>query len=56
MTCNRPRTLTVTLFLQGLQERLMVLFPQDVLLLSVDSNRMNIRYEVVQNDYMMKCP
>ncbi|KAI3357132.1 hypothetical protein L3Q82_015595 [Scortum barcoo] len=30
---------------QGLQERLMVLFPQDVLLLSVDSKRLNIRYE-----------
>lgn len=31
---------------QGVQERLMVLFPQDVLLLSVDSKRLNIRYEV----------
>nr|XP_020468180.1 uncharacterized protein LOC109967160 isoform X2 [Monopterus albus] len=30
---------------RGLQERLMLLFPQDVLLLSVDNNRMNIRYE-----------
>lgn len=30
---------------QGLQERLMVLFPQDVLLLSVDNKRLNIRYE-----------
>ncbi|XP_045912543.1 uncharacterized protein LOC123975266 [Micropterus dolomieu] len=30
---------------QGLQERLMVLFPQDVLLLSVDNNRLNLRYE-----------
>ncbi|KAF7655268.1 hypothetical protein LDENG_00058100 [Lucifuga dentata] len=30
---------------QGLQERLMVLFPQDVLLLSVDKKRLNIRYE-----------
>ncbi|XP_029973793.1 uncharacterized protein LOC115407551 isoform X2 [Salarias fasciatus] len=30
---------------QGLQERLMVLFPQDVLLLSVDNRRLNIRYE-----------
>ncbi|XP_008293496.1 rho guanine nucleotide exchange factor 7 isoform X2 [Stegastes partitus] len=31
---------------QGLQERLMVLFPQDVLLLSVDNKRLNIKYEV----------
>ncbi|XP_040009716.1 probable pleckstrin homology domain-containing family N member 1 [Xiphias gladius] len=30
---------------QGLQERLMLLFPQDVLLLSVDNKRLNIRYE-----------
>lgn len=30
---------------QGLQERLMVLFPQDVLLLSVDNKRLNIKYE-----------
>ncbi|XP_047468061.1 pleckstrin homology domain-containing family N member 1 [Mugil cephalus] len=30
---------------QGLQERLMVLFPQDVLLLSVDNQRLNIKYE-----------
>ncbi|XP_074500721.1 pleckstrin homology domain-containing family N member 1 [Sebastes fasciatus] len=30
---------------QGLHERLMVLFPQDVLLLSVDNKRLNIRYE-----------
>ncbi|XP_056279632.1 rho guanine nucleotide exchange factor 7-like [Pseudoliparis swirei] len=30
---------------RGLQERLMVLFPQDVLLLSVDNKRLNIRYE-----------
>ncbi|KAM4611002.1 pleckstrin homology domain-containing family N member 1 [Polymixia lowei] len=30
---------------QGLQERLMVLFPQDLLLLSVDNMRLNIRYE-----------
>ncbi|XP_031142442.1 uncharacterized protein LOC116040878 isoform X2 [Sander lucioperca] len=30
---------------QGLQERLMVLFPRDLLLLSVDNNRLNIRYE-----------
>ncbi|KAM7410944.1 hypothetical protein PAMA_021080 [Pampus argenteus] len=30
---------------QGLQERLMVLFPQDVLLLSVDNKRLKIRYE-----------
>ncbi|XP_041655417.1 uncharacterized protein LOC121517592 [Cheilinus undulatus] len=30
---------------QGLQERLMVLFPQEVLLLSVDNKRLNIRYE-----------
>lgn len=30
---------------QGLQERLMVLFPQDVLLLSVDNKRLNITYE-----------
>ncbi|XP_054465749.1 pleckstrin homology domain-containing family N member 1 isoform X2 [Anoplopoma fimbria] len=30
---------------QGLQERLMVLFPQDVLLLSVDNKRLNTRYE-----------
>ncbi|XP_026224019.1 probable pleckstrin homology domain-containing family N member 1 [Anabas testudineus] len=30
---------------QGLQQRLMVLFPQDVLLLSVDNKRLNIRYE-----------
>ncbi|XP_029910929.1 pleckstrin homology domain-containing family N member 1 [Myripristis murdjan] len=30
---------------QGLQERLMVLFPHDVLLLSVDNKRLNIRYE-----------
>ncbi len=37
----------LALFLQGLQERLMVLFPQDVLLLSVDNKRLNIRYEVV---------
>ncbi|TKS77183.1 Rho guanine nucleotide exchange factor 6 [Collichthys lucidus] len=29
----------------GLQERLMVLFPQDVLLLSVDNKRLNIKYE-----------
>ncbi|XP_041859150.1 uncharacterized protein LOC121651212 [Melanotaenia boesemani] len=30
---------------QGLQERLMALFPQDVLLLSVDSKRLNVKYE-----------
>ncbi|XP_062314173.1 uncharacterized protein LOC134018298 [Osmerus eperlanus] len=30
---------------QGLQERLMVLFPQDLLLLSVDNKRLNITYE-----------
>ncbi|CAB1427279.1 unnamed protein product [Pleuronectes platessa] len=30
---------------QGRQERLMVLFPQDVLLLSVDNKRLNVRYE-----------
>uniref|UniRef100_A0AAQ4P993 PH domain-containing protein n=1 Tax=Gasterosteus aculeatus aculeatus TaxID=481459 RepID=A0AAQ4P993_GASAC len=30
---------------QGPQERLMVLFPQDILLLSVDNKRLNIRYE-----------
>ncbi|XP_028439234.1 pleckstrin homology domain-containing family N member 1 [Perca flavescens] len=30
---------------QGLQERLIVLFPQDLLLLSVDNKRLNIRYE-----------
>ncbi|CAK6955022.1 probable pleckstrin homology domain-containing family N member 1 [Scomber scombrus] len=30
---------------QGPQERLMVLFPQDVLLLSADNKRLNIRYE-----------
>lgn len=30
---------------QGLQERLMVLFPHDVLLLSVDSKRLNVKYE-----------
>ncbi|XP_020490957.1 probable pleckstrin homology domain-containing family N member 1 [Labrus bergylta] len=30
---------------QGLLERLMVLFPQEVLLLSVDNKRQNIRYE-----------
>lgn len=30
---------------QGLQERLMVLFPQDVLLLSLDNSRTNLRYE-----------
>lgn len=30
---------------QGLQERLMVLFPQEVLLLSVDNKRLNITYE-----------
>ncbi|KAM9751463.1 putative pleckstrin homology domain-containing family N member 1 isoform 1-T1 [Menidia menidia] len=30
---------------QGLQERLMVLFPQDILLLSVDRMRLNIKYE-----------
>ncbi|XP_019944311.2 probable pleckstrin homology domain-containing family N member 1 [Paralichthys olivaceus] len=30
---------------QGHQERLMVLFPQDVLLLSVDNKRLNIKYE-----------
>lgn len=30
---------------QGLQERLMVLFPQDVLLLSVDNQRTSLRYE-----------
>ncbi|XP_034027828.1 probable pleckstrin homology domain-containing family N member 1 [Thalassophryne amazonica] len=30
---------------QGLQERLMVLFPQDVLLLSVDNKRLNLTYE-----------
>ncbi|KAM9855717.1 putative pleckstrin homology domain-containing family N member 1 [Aulostomus maculatus] len=30
---------------QGLQERLMVLFPQDVLLLSVDNKQLNLRYE-----------
>lgn len=49
ITCTGQLT-TVTvlaLFSQGLQERLMVLFPQDVLLLSVDSKRLNIRYEVV---------
>lgn len=39
--------LTVVVFFQGLQQRLMVLFPQDVLLLSVDNKRLNIRYEVV---------
>ncbi|XP_063320855.1 uncharacterized protein LOC134619061 isoform X2 [Pelmatolapia mariae] len=31
---------------QGLQERLMVLFPQDIVLLSVDNKRLTIRYEV----------
>lgn len=36
----------VSYVLQGLQERLMVLFPHDVLLLSVDNKRLNIRYEV----------
>ncbi|XP_018530695.1 probable pleckstrin homology domain-containing family N member 1 [Lates calcarifer] len=30
---------------QGLQERLMILFPQDVLLLSMDNKRLNMRYE-----------
>ncbi|KAL3974145.1 glutamate decarboxylase [Sarotherodon galilaeus] len=30
---------------QGIQERLMVLFPQDLVLLSVDNNRLTIRYE-----------
>ncbi|XP_010873710.1 pleckstrin homology domain-containing family N member 1 [Esox lucius] len=30
---------------QGLHERLLVLFPQDVLLLSVDNKRLNIKYE-----------
>ncbi|XP_032376312.1 probable pleckstrin homology domain-containing family N member 1 [Etheostoma spectabile] len=30
---------------QGLQERLIVVFPQDLLLLSVDNKRLNIRYE-----------
>lgn len=30
---------------QGIQERLMVLFPQDIVLLSVDNNRLTIRYE-----------
>ncbi|XP_037335362.2 rho guanine nucleotide exchange factor 7 isoform X1 [Pungitius pungitius] len=30
---------------QGPQERLMVLFPQDILLLTVDNKRLNIRYE-----------
>lgn len=30
---------------QGLQERLMVLFPQDIVLLSVDNKRLTIRYE-----------
>ncbi|KAM4571729.1 putative pleckstrin homology domain-containing family N member 1 [Fundulus diaphanus] len=30
---------------QGLQERLMVLFPHDILLLSVDSKRLNVKYE-----------
>lgn len=30
---------------QGLQERLMVLFPQDLLLLSVDNKRLNVTYE-----------
>ncbi|KAM4562174.1 putative pleckstrin homology domain-containing family N member 1 isoform 2-T2 [Odontesthes bonariensis] len=30
---------------QGLQERLMVLFPHDLLLLSVDSQRLNVKYE-----------
>ncbi|XP_037540455.1 rho guanine nucleotide exchange factor 7 [Nematolebias whitei] len=30
---------------QGLQERLMLLFPEDVLLLSVDSKRLNVKYE-----------
>ncbi|XP_056278189.1 uncharacterized protein LOC130199038 [Pseudoliparis swirei] len=34
---------------RGLQERLMVLFPQDVLLLSVDNKRLNIRYEPDRN-------
>lgn len=37
-------------FLQGLQERLMVLFPHDVLLLSVDSKRLNVKYEVVYDN------
>lgn len=49
-------TALLALFLQGLQERLMVLFPQDVLLLSVDNKRLNIRYEVVKNDSMRKTP
>ncbi|XP_013865825.1 uncharacterized protein LOC106518928 [Austrofundulus limnaeus] len=30
---------------QGIQERLMLLFPEDVLLLSVDSKRLNVKYE-----------
>ncbi|KAJ8016653.1 hypothetical protein DPEC_G00009480 [Dallia pectoralis] len=30
---------------QGLHERLLVLFPQDVLLLSVDNQRLNVKYE-----------
>ncbi|XP_004084470.1 uncharacterized protein LOC101168915 isoform X2 [Oryzias latipes] len=30
---------------QGRQERLLVLFPQDLLLLSVDSKRLNVKYE-----------
>lgn len=42
-----------TLFLQGLQERLMVLFPQDVLLLSVDNKQLSIRYEVLEKESLV---
>ena len=31
---------------QGVTERLVVLYPQDLLLLSVDNNRISITYEV----------
>ncbi|XP_072306326.1 pleckstrin homology domain-containing family N member 1 [Eucyclogobius newberryi] len=34
---------------QGLQERLLVLFPQDVLLLSLDKQRTSLRYEASQD-------
>ena len=34
---------------QGVPERLVVLYPQDVLLLSVDHNRISITYEVTRD-------
>ena len=46
MTINSMVVVTLAALLQGIQERLMILFPQDVLLLSVDNKRLNVRYEV----------